>query len=199
MATVLIQNGTLSLRDVVVTGATYGRIRAMNDDRGRKVRQARPSMPVEILGLLETPEAGDPLQVVSDEREARTIAEERRLQRRVVRSRTSRCAWKTGKQCPERADEGTADDHQGRRAGLARRAPERDQQAVTEGQHNVICGRGVGAITESDVTFAATSSAIVIGFNVRPDAAAQRAANARGVDIRFYNVIYTWWTTSRRR
>jgi len=194
VASVLIQTGTLGLRDVIVAGGTYGRIRAMNDDRGRKARQARPSMPVEILGLLETPEAGDPVQVVADEREARAIAEERVLQRRVgVQSgeRPMRLE-ELGKQIQSgqakelriiiKADvQGSLGAIQN---ALSRVAEEqqtiqlRTLQALT------------GAITESDVTFAAASGAIVIGFNVRPDAAALRAAAAANVDIRFYNVIY---------
>jgi translation initiation factor IF-2 len=195
VATVLIQTGTLSLRDIVVTGATYGRIRAMNDDRGRKVRQARPSMPVEILGLLETPEAGDPLQVLADEREARAIAEERALQRRVGSPSADRPVRleDLGKQ----VQSGQAKelriiikaDVQGSLGALQNAISK-----VTEEQQNVQLRTllaSTGAITESDVTFAATSGAIVIGFNVRPDAAAQRAATATGVDIRFYNVIYT--------
>jgi len=195
VATVLIQTGTLNLRDVVVAGATYGRIRAMNDDRGRKARQARPSMPVEILGLLETPEAGDPVQVLADEREARAIAEERTIQRRVgtqVNDRPVRLE-DLGKQIQS----GQAKelrivikaDVQGS-LGALQNAISR----VTEEQQNVQLRTllaSTGAITESDVTFAATSGAIVIGFNVRPDAAAQRAALASGVDVRFYDVIYT--------
>jgi len=194
VASVLIQTGTLGLRDVIVAGGTYGRIRAMNDDRGRKARQARPSMPVEILGLLETPEAGDPVQVVADEREARAIAEERVLQRRVGVQSGERPVRleELGKQIQSgqakelriiiKADvQGSLGAIQN---ALSRVAEEqqtiqlRTLQALT------------GAVTESDVTFAAASGAIVIGFNVRPDAAAQRAAAASNVDIRFYNVIY---------
>jgi translation initiation factor IF-2 len=195
VATVLIQTGTLSLRDVVVAGATYGRVRAMNDDRGRKVRQARPSMPVEILGLLEPPEAGDPLRVVADEREARAIAEERALQRRVGTMTTDRPVRleELGKQIQSgqarellivlKADvQGSLGALQNALAKVAEEQPQVQLKTLLA---------STGAITESDVTFAATSDAIVIGFNVRPDAAALRAANATGVDIRFYDVIYT--------
>lgn len=194
VATVLIQTGTLGLRDVLVAGSTYGRIRAMNDDRGRKARQARPSMPVEILGLLETPEAGDPVQVVADEREARAIAEERTLQRRVGVQSGERPVRleELGKQIQSgqakelriiiKADVqgslGAIQNALGRVAEEQQTIQLRTLQALT------------GAITESDVTFAAASGAIVIGFNVRPDAAALRAAAASNVDVRFYNVIY---------
>ncbi|HEU5480948.1 MAG TPA: translation initiation factor IF-2, partial [Candidatus Tumulicola sp.] len=195
VATVLIQTGTLSLRDIVVAGATYGRVRAMNDDRSRKVRQARPSMPVEILGLLEPPEAGDPLRVVADEREARAIAEERALQRRVGTMTTDRPVRleELGKQIQSgqarellivlKADvQGSLGALQNALAKVAEEQPQVQLKTLLA---------STGAITESDVTFAATSDAIVIGFNVRPDAAALRAANATGVDIRFYDVIYT--------
>jgi translation initiation factor IF-2 len=194
VATVLVQTGTLSPRDVVVAGATYGRVRAMNDDRGRKARQARPSMPVEILGLFETPEAGDPLQVVADEREARMIAEERAAQRRYGTTNTDRPVRleDLGKQIQSGQMKElrivVKADVQGSLAALQNaiaRATE-DQQVV---QLKTLQAT-TGAITESDVTFAAVSNAIVIGFNVRPDAAALRAANAAGVDIRFYDVIY---------
>ena len=194
VATVLVQTGTLSPRDVVVAGATYGRVRAMNDDRGRKARQARPSMPVEILGLFETPEAGDPLQVVADEREARMIAEERAAQRRYGTGNTDRPVRleELGKQIQSGQTKElrivVKADVQGSLAALQNaiaRATE-DQQVV---QLKTLQAT-TGAITESDVTFAAVSNAIVIGFNVRPDAAALRAANAAGVDIRFYDVIY---------
>ncbi len=195
VATVLVQTGTLSPRDVVVVGATYGRVRAMNDDRGRRVRQARPSVPVEILGLLDTPEAGDPLQVMSDEREARLIAEERAAQRRFGSLSPDRPVRleDLGKQIQSGQIKElrivVKADVQGSLAAL--------QNAIakaTEDQQQVqlkTLQATTGAITESDVTFAAVSNAIVIGFNVRPDAAALRAANAAGVDIRFYDVIYT--------
>ncbi len=195
VATVLIQSGSLSLRDVVVTGATYGRVRAMNDDRGRKVRQARPSMPVEILGLLETPEAGDTLQVLTDEREARAVAEERTAQRRYGGQSADRPVRleDLGKQLQSGQTKELRivikADVQGSLGALQNAIAK-----VTDEQQNVQLKTllaSTGAITESDVTFAATSGAIVIGFNVRPDAAALRAANASGVDIRFYSVIYS--------
>ena len=194
VATVLVQTGSLSPRDVVVAGATYGRVRAMNDDRGRKVRQARPSMPVEILGLLETPEAGDPLQVVVDEREARLIAEERAAQRRYGTANADRPVRleELGKKIQAGQEKElrivVKADMQGSLAALQNaiaRATEDEQQIQLKTLQAT-----TGAITESDVTFAAVSNAIVIGFNVRPDAAALRAANASGVDIRFYDVIY---------
>ena len=194
VATVLIQSGTLSLRDIVVCGATWGRVRAMQDDRGRKVRRAEPSTPVEILGLLEAPQAGDPLQVVADEKEARAIAEERLRQRRAeslsehrpLRLEELHRQVEAG-QAPElrivlKADvQGSLGALQHALGKLAE-----EEQAVLL---NIIMSN-TGAISESDVMLASASDAIVIGFNVRPDAAALRAANAAGVDIRFYDIIY---------
>ena len=190
VATVLVQTGTLKVNDVVVAGATWGRVRAMFDDRGRKVRRAEPSMPVEILGLEEVPEAGDYLQVVEDERTAKEIAAQRRAEAlteaRVVK-----------------LDE----FHKGVQAGETRELRlilKADVQGSLEAIQNALAklndeleGVGIsvlhaatGAISESDVMLAATTGAIVIGFNVRPDVAARRAAEATGVDIRYYNIIY---------
>jgi translation initiation factor IF-2 len=193
VATVLVQNGTLRLRDIVVCGATWGRVRAMNDDRGRKVRQAPPSMPVEILGLLATPEAGDMLQVVAEEQEARAVAEERQVQRRIGVSPDR----------PLRLEE-LGQQIQSGRAKELRIILKADVQGslgalqnalsrMAEEQQTVqlrIIAQNTGAISESDVSLASASNAIVIGFNVRPDAAALRAANGAGVDIRFYDIIY---------
>ncbi len=192
VATVLVQNGTLRLRDIVVCGATWGRVRAMNDDRGRKVRQAPPSMPVEILGLLATPEAGDMLQVVADEQEARAVAEERQVQRRIGVSPDR----------PLRLEE-LGQQIQSGRAKELRIILKADVQGSLGALQNAlsrmaeeqtvqlrIIAQNTGAISESDVSLASASNAIVIGFNVRPDAAALRAANAAGIDIRFYDVIY---------
>jgi translation initiation factor IF-2 len=193
-ATALIQSGTLSLRDVVVAGATWGRVRAMNDDRGRKVRRAEPSMPVEILGLLEAPQAGDPLQVAADDKEARAIAEERQRRRRaeaLVEHRPVRL-----EELYKQVQAGQTKelrvvlkaDVQGSLGALQNalgRLNEEDQSVLLN-----IVYVATGAISESDVTLASASDAIVIGFNVRPDPAALRAADQAGVDIRFYDVIY---------
>lgn len=193
-ATVLIQSGSMSLRDIVVCGATWGRVRAMNDDRGRKVRRAEPSMPVEILGLLDAPEAGDALRVVADEKEARSIAEARLRQRR---------AETLGDNRPVRLEELYKQVQAGQTREL-RVVLKADVQGSLGALHNAlskmtddeqsvllnIVYMNTGAISESDIMLASASNAIVIGFNVRPDAAALRSANAAGVDIRFYAVIY---------
>jgi translation initiation factor IF-2 len=193
VATVLVQTGTLKLNDVVVGGATSGRIRAMFDDRGRKVRRAEPSMPVEILGLENVPEAGDYLQVVEDERAAKEIATQRALKRRAEAAEAR----------VVKLDE----FHKGLEIGQTRELRlilKADVQGSLEAIQNALAklndeleGVGItvvhaatGAISESDVMLAATTGAIVLGFNVRPDVAARRAAEATGVDIRYYNVIY---------
>ncbi len=194
VATVLIQSGTLQLRDVVVVGSTWGRIRAMFDDRGRRVRRAGPSMPVEILGLLDVPEAGDILQVVEDEKTARELAEERARQRRaeaftemrVVKLDELYAGLESGETRELRivlkADvQGSLEAIQN---ALAKLNEEIESVGIT------VIHSGTGAISESDIMLAATTGAIVVGFNVRPDVAARRAADASGVDVRYYNVIY---------
>jgi len=194
VATVLVQTGTLRLNDIVVAGTTWGRVRAMFDDRGRKVRRAEPSMPVEILGLEEVPEAGDYLQVVEDERTAKEIAAQRAAKRRAEAFAEMRVV---------KLDE----FHKGVEAGDTRELRlilKADVQGSLEAIQNALAklndeleGVGIsvlhaatGAISESDVMLAATTGAIVIGFNVRPDVAARRAAESTGVDIRYYNIIY---------
>ncbi len=193
-ASVLIQNGTLSLRDVVVCGTTWGRVRAMQDDRGRKVRQVRPSMPAVILGLLGLPEAGDTLQVVAEEREARAIAEDRQLRSRVgamAANRPTRMEDFGRQGEPGRSRELRViikADVQGSLGAIQQALSKLngDEQPVSL---NILDMR-TGAISGSDVSFARASDAIIIGFNVRPDAAALRAAADAGVDIRFYDIIY---------
>lgn len=194
IATVLVQTGTLKLNDIVVAGATWGRIRAMFDDRGRKVRRAEPAMPVEILGLEEVPEAGDYLQVVEDERTAKEIAAQQALQRRAEAYSETRVV---------KLDE----LHKGLATGETRELRiilKADVQGSLEAIQNALAKlneelkevgltvlhAATGAISESDVMLAATTNAIVIGFNVRPDVAARRAAESTGVEVRYYTIIY---------
>jgi translation initiation factor IF-2 len=195
VATVLVQSGTLNLRDVVVAGATWGRIKAMFDDRGKRVRRAEPSTPVEILGLLEVPQAGDTFQVFEDERIARQLVDERKLQRRAE-SLGSERAVKLTELYSQVQTGGTAElrvilkaDVQGSlgaiQQALLKLNEESDQQVLVS-----ITYAGTGAISESDVSLSVATRSIIIGFNVRPDVAAKRAADTTGVDIRFYNIIY---------
>ncbi len=190
LATILIQNGTLNLRDVVVIGEVWGKVRAMYDDRGRKLRKAEPSTPVQILGLNGLPEPGDTLSVVPDEKTAKLQAEE-----------ASRRAAK--EEAPPRSLE---DIQKLIAAGKVQELPiivKADLQGSLEairgaleklGSEQIkvnIVYQATGSITESDIMLARATGAIVIGFNVRPDPAARRAAEQARVDIRYYNVIYS--------
>jgi translation initiation factor IF-2 len=192
VATVLVQNGSLDRGDIVVAGKTFGKVRAMIDDKGRKVGRAEPSRPVEILGLPEVPEAGDIFRAVADEKAARsaTVANER-----AARSRVSGAeAPATLEDLFARVREGKAKelrlvlkaDVQGSLEAIRAQLAKQPQDEVGL---NTIHG-AVGDITESDVNLAATAGAVVIGFNNRIDVAARRAAEAGGVEVRVYKVIY---------
>jgi translation initiation factor IF-2 len=195
VATVLIQSGTLNLRDIVVAGSTWGRVKAMFDDRGKRVRRAEPSMPVEILGLLEVPGAGDHVQVFEDERAARELVEQRQAQRRVETLYSERSMKLTDLASQVQAGT-TAElrviikaDVQGS-LGAIQQALLKLNETTDAGVNLSITYAGTGAVLESDVSLAVATKSIIIGFNVRPDVAAKRAADAAGVDIRFYNIIY---------
>ena len=195
VATLLVQNGTLNPRDVVVAGGTWGRVKAMFDDRGRKIRRAEPSTPVEILGLLEAPQAGDTFVVYEDEKQAREIAERRTAQRRAESLMADR-SFKLTEFSKEVSESGIAElrvivkaDVSGS-LGAIQTALLKLNEEVPEGVRLSITYAGTGAVNESDVSLAVATRSIIIGFNVRPDVAAKRAADAAGVDIRFYNIIY---------
>lgn len=192
-ATVLIQSGTLKVRDMAVAGATYGRIRAMYDDHGRRLRRAEPATPVEVFGLFELPQAGDIFQIVEDEKIARDIAEQRARQQQAESLLPTR--FKLDDIYSQMQEGGTKElpivlkaDSQGSlgavQGSLAKLSEQTDAAKIT------IVHTGTGAINESDVHLAVASNGIIIGFNVRPDPAAKRAADADNVDIRFYDVIY---------
>lgn len=193
IATVLIQNGTLNLRDFVVVGSTYGRVKAMNDDKGRKLRKAEPSMPVEILGLASVPQAGDTLLVAPDETRAKQIAEQRARRRRfeegaegikTVNLDDLFAQIKAGQVKELRIV--LKADVQGSLEAITQTL---GKLPADEVKVNVL-HRATGGISESDVALAYASGAIIIGFNVRPDPTAKRAADNSHVDIRFYDVIY---------
>ncbi len=195
VATVLVQSGTLNMRDIIVAGATWGRIKAMFDDRGKRVRRAEPSTPVEILGLPEVPQAGDLVQVFEDERTARQLAEQRAAQRRVE-SLLGQASVKLTDVAGQVRAGGTAElrvilkaDVQGSLEAIQAALLKLNEDDAPVNV-SIVYG-GTGAITESDVSLAVATRAIIIGFNVRPDVAAKRAADASGVDIRYYNIIYT--------
>jgi translation initiation factor IF-2 len=194
VATVLVQKGTLHAGDIVVAGAQWGRVRAMQDDRGKAVADAGPSTPVEILGLSAAPTAGEPFVVVESDVRAREIVEYRQLKQR---DRTAAAAT---------AGRGTMEEMLARiQAGAQKEVAvvvKADVQGSAEaigvvvtkvGNEEVrvrVLYSGVGQITESDVQLAKASDAIVIGFNVRANAQARELAHRDGVDIRYYSIIY---------
>lgn len=192
VATVLVRNGTLKVGDAIVAGAVSGKVRAMIDARGQRVERAGPSVPVEVLGLSDVPQAGDLLVALEDEKLARQIAAKRQEERREeALNRTARVSLDD---LFDRIQEGQVKelniiikaDVQGS-VEAVRQALER--LGTEEVRVNVIHG-GVGGISETDVNLAAASNAVIIGFNVRPDANARRAAERENVDIRTYRVIY---------
>ena len=192
VATVLVQKGTVRISDAFVVGMHYGRIRALLNDRGEKIAEARPATPVEAIGLSGVPLAGDPFQVVSDEKKARQIAILRQQRQREEHiQRTSRV---TLEDLYRQIKEGEVKelnvlikaDVQG--SGQAVRDT-LEKLSTSEVRVRVIQG-AVGGITESDVMLASASNAIVIGFNVRPTPKASELAEREGVDVRLYTIIY---------
>ncbi|WP_314651352.1 translation initiation factor IF-2 [Slackia exigua] len=191
VATVLVQRGTLNPGDVVVAGQSYGRVRALVDPRGNRAKKALPADPVEVLGLSSVPAAGDEFRVFEDERDARKLAEERALRARLkeqeARSHVSL------DDLFNRIEEGQSElnlvvkaDVQGSIEALRDAFAKMDQSEVKIS----IIHSAVGGVTETDVTLAAASDAIIIGFNVRPTAGARAAAEREKVDVRLYRVIY---------
>lgn len=192
VATLLVQNGTLKIGDPIVIGNTFGRVRAMVNDLGRRVKDAGPSTPVEITGLNEVPQAGDRFIVFEDEKTARQVGEVR-AQRQLAsqRNEKSRVTLDT---LFEQMKEGEIKelniilkaDVQGSAEAVAASL----NKIEVEGAKVKIIHTGVGAITESDIILATASNAIVIGFNVRPDVNAKRAAESENVDVRLHRIIY---------
>jgi translation initiation factor IF-2 len=191
VATVLVQRGTLRIGDIIVCGGQWGRVRALIGDRGQPVTEAGPSVPVEILGLDGVPDAGDPLVVVDSERRAREITEYRQRKRREQTSAAGRSSVEemfsqmAGEEARELPVVVKSDVHGSMEAivaGLEKLST--DEVAVR------VLHAGVGAITESDVTLALASRAVIIGFNVRANAQAREMARREGVEIRYHSIIY---------
>ena len=192
VATLLVQNGTLKQGDIVIAGTAVGRVRVMTNDKGRTVKTAGPSIPVEITGLAETPGPGDEFNAVTDERMARELVEQRRqaqkdalakLQQKVTLDNLfAKMQEGEMKELPliVKADvQGSAE------------AIKSSLEKLTNEEVRVrVIHAGVGAINESDILLASTSGAIIVGFNVRPDAAAAASGQRANVDMRFYRVIY---------
>ena len=192
LATILVQSGTLAAGDVVLAGQTWGRVRAMLDENGKPVKQAGPSIPVEIQGLTEVPQAGDEFMVLADERRAREIANYRSGKFRDT---------KLAKQQAAKLENMFSDmtegevkhlpiiikaDVQGTQEALAASLL---KLSTDEVKVQVVFG-AVGGISESDVNLAIASKAVIIGFNTRADANARKAAENNGIDVRYYNILY---------
>ena len=194
VATVLVQRGTLHVGDSIVTGPAHGRVRAMLDDRGENVTEAPPSMPVQVLGLTAVPGAGDSFLVVDDDRMARQIAERRAARIRMAQQAAG-TRRKTLDQLFEQLEKGETQELRLILKGDGAGSVEALEDALAkidvgdEVSLRVI-DRGVGAITETNVSLASASDAVIIGFNVRPQGKANEMADRENVDIRYYSVIY---------
>ena len=192
IATILVQNGTLHSGDVIIAGTAVGRVRTMRSDKGQLLSDAGPSTPVEITGLTAVPEAGDLFEAVEDERLARELAEQRvaaakekqfsSFQKVTLDNLFSQMAQNDMKELAIVVKADVQGSAEAVRASLEKLSNEEVRVRVIHA--------GVGAINESDILLASTANAIVVGFNVRPDAAAQASAQRANVDIRMYRVIY---------
>ena len=191
VATVLVQNGTLHQGDYVIVGTATGRVRAMIDDKGKTVKVAGPSVPVEIIGLDDVPQAGDEMNAVEDERMARSLAEQRReKQRQEILNANSRVNLD---ELFSRISEGVQTLNIIVKADVAGSAEAVKSSLLKLSNEEVkvsVIHTAVGGITESDVMLAAASGAIIVGFNVRPDKNALDSADRNGVDIRTHRIIY---------
>ena len=192
MATVLVQSGTLKVGDVVLAGQTFGRVRAMLDENGKTAKTAGPSIPVEIQGLTEVPQAGDEFMVLTDERRAREIATYR-----AGKFRNTKLAKMQAAKLENMFSDMTAGevkmlpiivkaDVQGSQEALSQSL----LKLSTDEVKVQLVYTGVGGISESDINLAIASKAIVIGFNVRADAGARKLAEANDVDLHYYSIIY---------
>ncbi|WP_407049039.1 translation initiation factor IF-2 [Methyloraptor flagellatus] len=194
VATVLVQRGTLKVGDILVAGAAWGKVRALLDDHGRQVKDAGPSMPVEVLGYQETPEAGDRFAVVENEARAREVADYRaRMKREKMQARGAGARGSLAEMMSQLKDAGRKEfvlvvkaDVQGSLEAIIGALEKLGNDEV---RARVIHG-GVGGITESDVSLASASNAAIIGFNVRASKEARESAEREGIEIRYYNIIY---------
>ena len=192
IATVLVQNGTLNVGDIIVAGTTVGRVRAMTNDKGQKVKTAGPSVPVEITGLDDVPTGGDIFNAVSDERLARELVEQRKTAEKEERFNSS-----TKVTLDNLFDQMRLDDMKELKI-IVKADVQGSVEAVRQSLEKLsneeirvnVIHSGVGAVRESDVMLASASNAIIVGFNVRPDAVAEENAKRDGVDMRLYRIIY---------
>ena len=193
VATVLVQRGTLKQGDIFVVGEQWGKVRALVNDKGERVKEAGPSVPVEVLGINGTPEAGDVLNVVETEAQAREIAEYRQ-----EKAKEKRAAAGAATSLEQLLANAKADENVKELPVLVKADVQGSSEAIAQALEKIgndevrvrLLHAGVGAITETDVSLAEASGAPVIGFNVRANAPARNAANQKGVEIRYYSVIY---------
>mgnify|MGYP003704325147 FL=1 len=192
VATILVQSGTLKTGDVVLAGQTYGRVRAMLDENGRPIKAAGPSIPVEIQGLSDVPQAGDDFMVMADERRAREIATYRAGKFRNTKLAQQQAA-KLENMFSDMASGEVKSlpiiikaDVQGSQEALASSLIKLSNEEIKV----QVVYAAVGGISESDVNLAIASKAVIIGFNTRADAGARKLAEGNGIDIRYYNIIY---------
>lgn len=193
VATVLVQNGTLKQGDIFVVGEKWGKVRALINDKGERVDSAGPSVPVEVLGLNGTPEAGDVLNVVETEAQAREIADYR-----IKAAKDKRAAAGAATTLEQLMAKAKADESVSELPILVKADVQGSTEAIVQAMEKIgndevrvrVLHSGVGAITESDIGLAEASGAPVIGFNVRANAPARAAANQKGVEIRYYSIIY---------
>ncbi len=193
VATVLVENGTLKQGDIFVVGEQWGKVRALVNDQGERVKEAGPSVPVEVLGLNGTPEAGDVLNVVDTEAQAREIAEYREQAAKDKRAAAGAATTLDQLLANAKADQNVAELQIVVKADVQGSAEAIVQALEKIGNDEVrvrVLHYGVGAITESDIGLAEASGTPVIGFNVRANAPARASANQKGVEIRYYSVIY---------
>lgn len=191
VASVLIQSGTLKKGDIVLAGATYGRVRALLDENGKTVTSAGPSIPVEIQGLSDVPAAGDEIIVINDERKARELANYRQGKYRDVKLARQQAAkldnlFKDGDEGQKSLSLVIKSDVQGSQEALVHALTKLSNKEVKVS----VVHAAVGGISESDINLAIASNAVVIGFNVRADSQARKLAENNGIDIRYYNIIY---------
>lgn len=192
VASLLIQKGTLKKGDIVLSGEEYGRVRAMIDESGKPVKEATPSMPIEILGLSGAPQAGDEFMVVSDERKAREFATQRQERNRSSKLADQQASMLEG--MFNRMSEGEITELK----IVLKTDVQGSQEALRDALLNLsneevkvkVVSSGVGGINEGDANLAIASGAIVIGFNVRADASARRLIEAKGIDLHYYSIIY---------
>jgi translation initiation factor IF-2 len=192
VATILVQNGTLKIGDIVVAGTSVGRIKAMNDYNGKPITQATPSTPVEILGLGEVPSAGDIFKVVEDEKKARIVVEQRKfIEKEEIWNNRQKV---TLENLFSQISDGDIKDLnlivKGDVQGSVEAVTNSLEKLSNEEVRVKVIHSGVGTLSESDISLAAASNALIIGFNVRPDAKIMESAKSNNVDIRLYRIIY---------